>query len=239
VGNPYVFQDRWARLKEFIACWHRPLTVGDGIPLAELNKAESRLVLRLPSALREWYLLAGKREELNTIQDRLLPPSELEIVDDHLIFYIENQSVVLWGIPLGDLELPDPSVQLDIESIIERPDDNGDYSPFQHYWIQENKTLSEFMLEMVIHQTLFTGVFSGNAPIDSITMRRVEMAFPDLGLPAWHWPAYPTRFFGNDEILLVTDGDTWLWVTARSYTALTNVAEQLDVQWEYLYDPLV
>ena len=52
-------EDRFAELKAFIAEWFRPLEPGDGCTEDEIIAAETRLGFRLPTPLREWYLMAG------------------------------------------------------------------------------------------------------------------------------------------------------------------------------------
>jgi hypothetical protein len=56
-----IIPPRWKRTADLIAEWQRPLREGDGLPLADIEAAERRLGFRLPEALREWYLLAGRR----------------------------------------------------------------------------------------------------------------------------------------------------------------------------------
>lgn len=51
----------WRAIEEFIELWHQPLDRECGNTEQEIAAAEQRLRIRLPAALREWYLLAGKR----------------------------------------------------------------------------------------------------------------------------------------------------------------------------------
>jgi hypothetical protein len=110
---------RWDRLKAFVAEWHQPLAAGDGVPEAELHATELRLGMKLPEALREWYGLAGRRMDLVAPQNQLLPPAELHFDANLLIFHVENQWNVLWGIRTRDLALPDPPVVLDRRGLME------------------------------------------------------------------------------------------------------------------------
>lgn len=55
---------RWRSLTQFVRKWFaRPLEAGDGCQASELAAAEARLGRRLPDRLREWFTLAGRREE--------------------------------------------------------------------------------------------------------------------------------------------------------------------------------
>jgi hypothetical protein len=83
---------------------------GDGCSQATVAKAERQLGVRLPAAMREYYLLAGRLDRLNRAHNRLYAPTELQIVDGYLVFMEENQGVALWGIPVRRLAADDPFV---------------------------------------------------------------------------------------------------------------------------------
>jgi hypothetical protein len=82
----------------------------DGVPEATLRKAEKRLQIRLPRAMRDYYLLAGAVDHLNRAHHQLFSPDRLRIEDGHLWFMEENQAVVRWGLPLQRLSEGDPPV---------------------------------------------------------------------------------------------------------------------------------
>ena len=66
--------------------------------------------MRLPEAMREYYLLAGQLDPLNQAHNLLFSPDELRVEDGHLWFMEENQAVVHWGLPSGRLSEADPMV---------------------------------------------------------------------------------------------------------------------------------
>lgn len=93
--------EAWDFIRTFAAGWHAPLTDGDGFGEEELQHAEGRLGLSLPTALREAYLLFGRRSALFEHQDPMLPPSELFVHEDLggvLCFRSENQGCAFWGV---------------------------------------------------------------------------------------------------------------------------------------------
>ena len=51
-----------------IAALARPLTSKDKVPAEQLRTGERRLNVRLPKALRDFYLLAGQCDRLNQAQ---------------------------------------------------------------------------------------------------------------------------------------------------------------------------
>lgn len=219
-------EDRWSLLTEFVAEWHTPLQEGDGYSAAELDAAEQRLGLKLPLALREWYGLAGKREDIVATCNFLASPDELEIMDENnlLVFYCENQQVVEWSVQEADLALADPPVWLD---------NSGLHSTRQEP-VRENDTLSEFALQMVVLETLFKPeVFEGYGKITPLTLRGLEQHFIHLGFPDWHWPAYPTRFYGGDGVLIQMFENEALQVTAQSQAAFERVQTVLEIDWDH------
>jgi uncharacterized protein (TIGR02996 family) len=133
--------ERWRLVEEFIELWYRPLQAGDGASEAELVDAEKQLGFRLPAALREWYALAGKREDVWSIQDTLLDPLALQVRQDQgaLIFLIENQCCEVWGVRAKDLGLEDPPV-------------HRFYEP-----ARVSPALSTFAIQMLLYVVKFSG----------------------------------------------------------------------------------
>ncbi|WP_371614206.1 hypothetical protein [Streptomyces sp. NBC_00454] len=74
--------EAWDFIRAFAAGWHAPLTDGDGVGEDQLKQVEGRLGLSLPTALREAYLLFGRRPELFEHRDPMLLPSELFVHED-------------------------------------------------------------------------------------------------------------------------------------------------------------
>ena len=223
-------EDRWSLLTDFVAEWHAPLQEGDGYSVAELDVAEQHLGLKLPLALQEWYALAGRREDIIAPQNFLVSPPELEISEENglLIFHCENQQVVEWGVQADDLGLVDPPVWLD----------NSGLYDTQQKLIRENNTLTEFALQMVVLETRFNPVnevFQALGWVTPQTIGKAERNFVPLGFPDWHWPSYPTRFYGDDDILFqVSEGeDLWLQVTAGSLAAYEEAKTALEITWEH------
>jgi hypothetical protein len=101
-------EDRWAEVKRFISEWYRPLQEGDGYSEEEVQEAEVRLGIKFPDALRELYLLFGKRDEIVWTYNVLQPLDRLRIVQGHLVFWEENQEVYNWCIKPEDMSLPNP-----------------------------------------------------------------------------------------------------------------------------------
>lgn len=83
---------------------------GDGVTEAVMKKCERRLGTQLPAAVRAYYLLAGRLDQINRAHNILFAPDDLRIEDGHLWFMEENQAVVHWGLPVKRLSEDDPMV---------------------------------------------------------------------------------------------------------------------------------
>jgi hypothetical protein len=104
--------DRWELVRSFVGNWHAPLLETDGVTEDDIAVAERGLGVQLPTALREWYLLAGRKTAIWSRQDSLaqLGGIQLSSPDKALLFRWENQGCERWGICREDLRFDDPPV---------------------------------------------------------------------------------------------------------------------------------
>lgn len=122
----------WVSYSDLVAQLYTPLSEEDGFSEAEITNAEGRLGFRLPRLLRGIYLLAGQREDLNQACERLIHPNALQIEDENLVFYSENQEVCIWGIALKDVHQVDPPVVCG-DSVVEFSCYRTSLAVFSHY----------------------------------------------------------------------------------------------------------
>jgi hypothetical protein len=150
--------DRFAeRLKSTFATLVRPLTPEDGQPEASISVAESRLGLRLPAVLREYYLLAGRFDRFNRAHNELRRPEEWSADGGKLVFLEENQCVVFWGVDAVTSPDDDPPVY-QAENLRGRPTE----------WYLEHERCSEFLIVMLHFQAVLGGYeFLGGSDITS------------------------------------------------------------------------
>src|SRR4051812_13748483 len=89
-----------------------PLRDEDGYNGEELNAAEERLGFKLPAALREAYMLFGRRTDLCGTMNFLQPPDQLDTYEDTglLTYHAENQGAWERYIRPADLYVEDPPV---------------------------------------------------------------------------------------------------------------------------------
>jgi hypothetical protein len=97
-----------AQYRQAFASLGRPLRRRDGTPRSELHAAARELGLRVPRALRDYYLVAGRAEDFNCAHNSLLQPRDWSIESRKLVFLQENQAVVLYGTVAGSEPEDDP-----------------------------------------------------------------------------------------------------------------------------------
>jgi hypothetical protein len=231
---PAAVADRagaWNFIRGFAATWRSPLADGDGWSEADLDAAEARLGLRLPAALREAYQLFGRRTDLTSLQDVLLSPADLKVKDQALVFRVENQAAVFWGIPTAELEQPDPPVVLRMDLA-----DKG-----AERWDSWLDRFSHACVELVLSESLFSSEDLGdNRELAEGESSTLEQRFTRLPLPD-----YPTsqttvpavRWFADPDLIIRDDQRTWIWVRARTAEALAQIRIELPGDWmmDYSY----
>lgn len=204
---------RWNILDRFLGQWWQAPPAGQGgVSALDLTRAEKRLGLVLPPAFCEWYACCGARQDVWSVQDSLFTPRELRLDRDVLLFAAENRGVVGWGIRLEDLGADDPPVVVS--------DHKGG-----HTWFIESPTTSGFALQFaVLNVKRSPGArysANGQAVIDALLA--IDDSYPRLPFPELHWPSWPTRLYGDDDIVIETQAETWIWASARSREALSRV----------------
>ncbi|MFF3669792.1 SMI1/KNR4 family protein [Microtetraspora malaysiensis] len=223
----HAFQGReraWAFIRRFAAEWANPLLPGDGHDVAELDAAEERLGLRLPAALREAYALVGPRDDLTGNQDHLLPPKSLYVDEtgEALVYRLENQHVVEWGIPLAELDRDDPPTVFRWDMLDKEAER---WAP----WIDR---LSAAFVEIVMSESLFADEdLSGNRGLDPETVAALETRYALAPFPGYPADDPATRWFFGPDALLRDDGRSWLWVRARTPEAMDDVRHALPGMW--------
>jgi hypothetical protein len=116
----------------------RKLSARDGISESRLARAEARLRVALPLAVRDFYALAGAANECRE-HNRLYWPEDLTVEETHLVFMEENQGVVDWSVTLRPRRRADPEVW-------QRVSEDG--AP----WYSEEMTFSVFILKNLAWQ---------------------------------------------------------------------------------------
>jgi hypothetical protein len=219
--EPLKEKPRWAELVAFIAEWHTPLQPDDGYTPEDIASAEERLGGPFPEALRELYLLIGKREDLTRRQNRLRLLSELEWKDSFIDIWEENQWVCFWSIADEDWEQPDPAVSVLMDGEVVEDAPQG--------------PLSEVALLMVAEET----VRAGNYCAGGFTSRANPQPELIAAIMEWAKPApqkvlAENNFYALDDLLAYPSA-TELWIAAKDADRLQAAIEQIDqLSWSYI-----
>ena len=205
--------ERWALIATLAEAFWGPLTPGHQTADGELDDAEGRLGVRLPTALREGYRLLGAHPNVSA-QDVLLPPLQLAIEDRLLRFRVENQGCADWACTTGEDD--DPAVSMRTAGSA---------------WRRDAGTVSAFFLHIVMSEILTTAPFGDNGPLDTIRREALASSLQPLSLePFLFWPEpdeEPRRFFGGRGVLAADDAGTWVWVAALSAGQLDAVRKEV------------
>jgi hypothetical protein len=204
--------DAWQFIRDFTAEWADPIRDGDGSTRADLDDAERRLGVRLPAAVREAYLLLGRRPDLTSVNGTLLTPDMLDYDPDNqvLVFRAAHQGVALFGVSLTDPADDDPPV-LYCASLMDK--DRERWEPFFDRF-------SLACVDMLLWEAVEAGPLS-----DGRTAQPAEIASLVDGLTRVPFPVYPPGFdtavwYASDDLVLRDiDGD-WVSVRARTKQAL-------------------
>lgn len=214
----------WTFVQGFAAHWlGAALGRDDGWTEADLEAAEERLGLRLPTALREAYLLFGRRGDLVSNHDVLLAPAELYVDDaeEALVFRHENQGAASWGIPLGSLQDDDPAVLVRL--------DLADKSAER--WDGWSQRVSLCFVEVVLSESLHADEeLCDFLDPDDDSLELLEANSVRLPLPACP-VGEETRWFLGRDVLLRDDDGTAVLARGRTAADLDRVRELIPGDW--------
>lgn len=211
----------WKLAKQIINGWWKPLNE-DGVSDAELEVAEARLGIRLPEAVREWYLMAGKRTDLINVQDHILSPNVLRIEEgSFLVFCLENQNVVQYGISLSTISLADPPVLVTAGNFATDAKEAGSFS--------------RIILNMLAWATMMfrPSKYRVTTIPNNIAINLIEENFEFLGFDRG-LPENETKFYCNE------DGIVWLaedWIdfsasNSASFEKVMKLFADTNLQWK-------
>jgi hypothetical protein len=144
-----VFADSY---QDTFAAFGVRLGSGDACSTTDIEEAESRLGVRIPGSLKEFYLVAGREKRINQFHNRLLAPEKLTIDSERVVFMEENQWVVYWGVPAVREPKPDAGVFQGVN----RRDKGIDWHP-------EADSCSTFLNVMAIWHASFGGAAAHTA----------------------------------------------------------------------------
>ncbi|MER5809086.1 SMI1/KNR4 family protein [Streptomyces sp. NPDC002033] len=217
----------WEFIRGFVANWSEALGDDDGWGEADLVAAEERLGIRLPLALREAYLLFGRRRDLTSNHDVLLSPPELYVDEakEALVFRHENQGAASWGILLDELVDEDPAVFIRAD-LADKAAERWDS------WLER---LSLCFVEIVLSESVQSEgeLCDFLCDFDDDAMEVLEQNCARLPFPAYPMgeEEHSIRWFLGRDVLLRDDDGMALLARGRTEAALNEIRDLLPGDW--------
>jgi hypothetical protein len=202
------------RYREAIAAFADPPAATDATPADEIAEGESRLGVKLPEAVRAYYLTAGRLNWLNRAHNRLYAPSQWFIHEDRLVFMEENQAVLYWGVKI-DEAADDPAVYQGINlgsKAIE--------------WHLEEAGCAEFLVVMLHWQAVCGGLERmGMAKITPENLASIHTRWSPAGTLKGGMQAFTQR---GDVACVIGEGeDLEIFAASRSEEAFERLERRL------------
>jgi hypothetical protein len=107
IWNDLASSERWRGVVSFIRNWVGPFDAYHGMAADELDMILRGKHLQLPPVVREWYLLAAKRDKGGLVWIR---PDELTLCDGMIWILTDREGINHWGVGIADVEIEDPPV---------------------------------------------------------------------------------------------------------------------------------
>jgi len=203
-----------------------PLKTNDGVPAEQIAKREQHLGVKLPVALRDYYLVAGKHRRLNQIYERLYATREWDSESGKLVFMEENQTVVVWAVAVAEKASTDAPV-------FQSPLVDGEIGK----WYLEQTSCAIFLKVMLHWQAAYGGGmrFTASAPAPKNLQKQLARGWEfagevnkmlaysrqDQAICVLPW----REFFERKKILRVFAG-------AHSKAGLETIARDIGLEWE-------
>ena len=128
---PLARVDRWRALERMCHDWGVPWRAADGEMRKALDRAERRLGLSLPTAMREWYEINGSGFSRWKTTDQWLTPDQFEVDAHHemLVFRVDEVDTAdrnaISAIRIDELGEDDPAV-VHVDVVLDQADPDGD-----------------------------------------------------------------------------------------------------------------
>lgn len=226
---PYV----WSENARHIQSLYRPWQEVDGYDEEVIRAAEARLGYRLPAKLRALYQNWGARDDMLRKNEYVLPPEDLFIASDMLIFCYTQPGSSVWGMPLS-VPNDNPPVYSGDVNYSTPTSDSGEIEigPLSH------ERLSDFLDALIYNHAFCGGSLHGGwshevwtlewekileRDWDKVAVKSVRWGLTGDTLPRL-WPLYVRDGQAIDAI-------SRLIVATRTEKDLRVIAQALDVTW--------
>jgi len=110
VPMPPNAEETWDRLNTFVSAWWPVAGASEGTRSVELDRAEARLGVALPVAVRNAYCFFGRYPEITLGHVNLVKPDALAFRDEVLVLCVDDDEIRRWGVCRADLSRDDPPI---------------------------------------------------------------------------------------------------------------------------------
>jgi hypothetical protein len=201
----------------------RPLTGSHSLGESAINAAERRLGVRLPTALRTYYRVAGRERRLNHAHNRLLAPADWIADGDRVVFLEENQAVVAWGTRVRPTGSRRPDVS-------DPPVFQCQTTDVGRKWFREHRHVSVFLIVHLYWQAVLGGLpYTRSAPAARGLQRALDAGWDFVG-EVNYLRAYSQA--GQALCLLPWDGGRRVFAAALTAGLLESTRASLDLHWD-------
>jgi hypothetical protein len=146
-----------------------PLNKSTATSSSCLSEAAKSLNVVIPSALADYYAVAGNEKQFNQAFNLLMPIKDWYIDKNHLVFLEESQAGILWGVATNNPENDDPPVSQSV---------NHD----KLQWFQDHSHCSQFLAVILHFQAVAGGLKHGMyAPEKPNVRNQLEFAWKCYG----------------------------------------------------------
>lgn len=121
----------------------RALKTKEGLDITIIENAETNLGIKLPQALKDFYLTVGKIELFTDAYEYFAKPEQIYIKAGKLIFLEENQSILSWAINPADSDKKQVTVY-------QSP--NIEENEKRVEWYEESLPLDDFLVLIMYYQ---------------------------------------------------------------------------------------
>jgi hypothetical protein len=201
-------------LERFLATWYGP---PDRAAAGRPGAAPPR---SLPTPLREWYIATSRYSRPLTFHNTVLEPEQVQEDGGKLVFWVENQEVVLWA---ADRDGDDPMVYERV---------NVDDEP----WHPTGVPLSAFLLNIAILEACMGGA-SCTAYAEGLNEAQTADCLAPLRPMPYPGPTYRGQLYAGPQVLgfaTGSPGDQWyLYLAARTSTAIQQlITRTTGISWD-------
>jgi cell wall assembly regulator SMI1 len=204
--------DAWQFVRDFAAAWATPIIEADGVTAEELDAAEERLGLRLPAAVREAYLLFGRRSDLTSHHGTLYRLDALGYDRPHqmLVFRAAHQGVAFYGVPLADSQQEDPPVGVYV-TMMDKASEK---------WLPFMDRFSSACVDMLLWERAEAGRFCDGRYLVDGEPASLVAGLAETVVPRYAGNYGTSHWYADADIILRVDDDNWTAVGARTEDAL-------------------